>query len=371
MGVIFSFLLPLTAQSHEAGGTDTGIEIARDSLKLVYTVPKDLVAPLGFEFTQTSTTALAQTILDGFSISNSDTSCEGTLTGQRALDTIASAQFDFRFNCGGPITRLNIDYNLFFEQDQSHSNIVRISLLGKSQDVTLSRSQREHSVDIESLVRQISAARQSAKTKDSRSTPSPSVAFGLTFSGSQYFPVGIKHILLGFDHMLFVLCLVLMPMSAVAILSLATSFTIAHTLTLSLSVLDMVSLPPRHIEAIIALSIIYVSARTIWILRHANNPVISESQIRERLLSSFLFGLIHGFGFSYILKEIGLGDQAFSSLLFFNLGVETGQLLILAVLLPLIWWLDKRFPSWYWARAASAFTGLIGLFWFLQRMVII
>ena len=369
--MLFSLLLPLTAQSHEAGVTDTGIEIARDSLKLVYTVPIDLVAPLGFESTQVSNTTVAQTILDGFSISNSDTPCKGSVTGQRTLDTIDSAQFDFQFNCGGPVTRLNMDYNLFFEQDQSHSNIVRISLLGRSQDVTLSSSQREHSVDIESLVRQIAAARQSANTTASDSTSAPSGTFGQTFSGTQYFPVGIKHILLGFDHMLFVLCLVLMPMSAVSILALVTSFTIAHTITLSLSVLNMVSLPPRPIEAIIALSIIYVSARTIWILRHANNPVISESQIRERLLSSFLFGLIHGFGFSYVLKEIGLGDQAFLSLLFFNLGVETGQLLILVVLLPLIWWLDKRFPSWYWARAASVLTGLIGLFWFLQRLAII
>lgn len=365
---LFTTLCSQVVLSHEAGITDTGIEISQDSLKLTYTVPQKLVARLALGSTPNDDASQSAAILKGFVIANDGNPCRAVAIAQRSLDTIASAQFDFQFDCTAPITRLNIHYKLLYDQQAAHSNIVRISLLGRSQDVTLSADNPKHVVDVQALVMQIAAARNadhSQKLKKTGDSPYIQRPFG-----THFFPIGLQHILFGFDHVIFLFCLILLPMRPVVLLTMITSFTIAHSITISLSVLDFVTLPPRIVETVIALSIVYVSVRTIAILRTSAYVQISTSQIRERLLSSFVFGLIHGFGFSYVLKEIGLGEQAFLSLLFFNLGVEAGQLIILSALLPLIWWLGKRFPSWHWARGASLLTGLIGSFWLIERLVI-
>lgn len=352
------------AFAHEAGITDTGIQISRDSLTLTYTVPKALVDTLELDATLPIETAQSHAILRGLTMRNAESLCPGRLTGQSSLENIESRQFNFSFDCKHIITDLKINYELFFEQDAKHSNIVRISLLGAHQDNTLSTEKRTLRIDVESLVRRLATLRQSA-TSEKSNTPA---VFKMPF-GTHYLPVGFWHILQGYDHVLFLICLVLLPMSPLVILSLITSFTVAHSITLALSVLDIVTLQPRFVEAIIALSIVYVSIRTITILRRSDKLLVTKSQIKERVISSFLFGLVHGFGFSYLLKEIGFGDQILASLLFFNLGVELGQLIILVVLLPMIWWLGKRFPSWYWARATSVVTGVFGLFWFVERIV--
>ena len=359
LGILYS----QAALTHEEGITDTGIQISRDSLKLTYTVPQALVDTLSTDATLDNNAAQSQAILNGLSVLNAQTTCLGRLNNRKSLDTIGSEQFNFTFDCKQPITELNLTYNLFFDQDSKHSNIVRVSLLGTHQDNTLSKDNRLLSIDVESVVRRLADIRNSAKSKQT----SPPAAFEKPF-GTQYFTVGFWHILLGYDHVLFLICLVLLPMRPLVILSLITSFTVAHSITLSLSVLDIVTLKPQLVEAIIALSIVYVSVRTIAILRRSDTPHISKSQIKERVLSSFLFGLVHGFGFSYLLKEIGFGDQILSSLLFFNIGVEAGQLAILTLLLPLIWWLGKRYSSWRWARAISGITALFGLFWFIERI---
>ncbi|MGQ7847335.1 HupE/UreJ family protein [Granulosicoccus sp. 3-233] len=359
-------LFSQTALAHEAGITDTGVVISSSSVMLTYTVPDTLLDTLPAASTAGSGGDKVDAILAGLDVRDGNISCVPVLVSRKMLDTIASAQFTFRFNCGRPITLLHLRYSLFFAQDSSHSNVLRISLLGRSRDETFSDQQREHTVDVKALVMQLADARQAAVTDDP-TVNADTQAANRPF-GTRFFPVGLEHILFGFDHVLFLVCLVLLPMTPLAILSLITSFTIAHSVTLSLSVLDIVTLPPRIVEAAIALSIVHISVRTIMILRQPNQLSLSRSQRRERLISTFLFGLIHGFGFSYLLKEIGLGDQALLSLLFFNLGVEAGQLIILAVLLPLIWLLGKRFPSWRWAIGSSAVTGLIGLFWLVERV---
>lgn len=364
--LLLSACFSQAALSHEAGITDTGIEVSRSSLTLTYTTPVALLSTLELDPSLSPDEARSQAVLAGLMIRNRTATCVPVLTGQQTLDTIDSMQFEFRFNCGGPITLLHIGYSLFFDQNDSHENIVRISLLGRFRDITLTDQEREHTIDVKGMVMQIAAARQIAQSGASASASAS--AFEKPF-GTRFFPVGLKHILFGFDHVLFLLCLVLLPMSPLATLTMITSFTIAHSVTLSLSVLDIVTLPPRFVEAIIALSIVYVSARTVMILRTSDEVAVTKAQRWERLSSSFLFGLIHGFGFSYLLKEIGLGDQVFASLLFFNLGVEAGQLIILAFLLPLIWLLARRFPSWRWARWTSVLTGLIGLFWLAERVV--
>lgn len=144
-----------------------------------------------------------------------------------------------------------------------------------------------------------------------------------------YTVIGIEHILMGFDHLLFVLALVMIVKSTRKLLWTITAFTIAHSITLSLATLGVLHVPGPPVEAIIALSIVFVASE-----------IIHQRQGREGLASrkpwlvAFTFGLLHGLGFAGALAEVGLPENSIPlALLFFNVGVEIGQLLfILAVL---------------------------------------
>lgn len=359
LGLLYSH----AALTHEEGITDTSIKILRDGLQLTYTVPQSLVDTLSLDVSKNDSPAQGDAILAGLSMLNAESVCLGKLINHQTLEAIGSEQFNFAFDCKQPITELNFTYDLFFNQEASHTNIVRVSLLSIHQDSTLSEHNRLLSIDVESMVRHLADIRNTTKSQTADAPNNFEIPFG-----TQYFKVGFWHIVLGFDHVLFLICLVLLPLSPLAILSLVTSFTVAHSITLALSVLDIVTLKPQIVEAVIALSIIYVSVSSIVILGKIDSLRLSNSQLQARVLSTFLFGLVHGFGFSYLLKEIGFGDQILLSLLFFNVGVEAGQLAILALLLPLIWWLGRHYPSWRWARAISVVISLFGLFWFIERI---
>ncbi|MEO0549754.1 MAG: HupE/UreJ family protein [Pseudomonadota bacterium] len=142
-----------------------------------------------------------------------------------------------------------------------------------------------------------------------------------------YFEVGVHHMLGGIDHVLFVIGLILLVPSLLRVITVATTFTIAHSLTLGLSVLDLVRLPSGPVEAGIALSVLYLAYEL-------TRPKTEEVSIAARHpeLIAFGFGLLHGFGFAGALGEIGLpGDQLISALFLFNVGVEAGQLLVIAM----------------------------------------
>jgi len=137
--------------------------------------------------------------------------------------------------------------------------------------------------------------------------------------------LGIHHILSGYDHLLFLLGLLLSGGSLLALAKIITAFTVAHSVTLSLAVTDVVALPDRLVEAVIALSIAFVAAENL-----APRPAVSR-----RWIVSFIFGLVHGFGFSSALRELGLARGGLVLSLFgFNVGVEAGQALVIAILLP-------------------------------------
>jgi HupE / UreJ protein len=149
-----------------------------------------------------------------------------------------------------------------------------------------------------------------------------------------YLGLGVEHILLGFDHLLFVVALILPGGRLLSLVAIVTAFTVAHSITLALSVLGLVTLPTQIVEPVIALSIAYVAFENLTM----------KSVVSRRWAVSFLFGLVHGFGFAGALAEVGLPASGLAAALVgFNLGVEAGQALIIGVLLPLIIWL-QRFP---------------------------
>ena len=185
-----------------------------------------------------------------------------------------------------------------------------------------------------------------------------------------YFLLGVEHILLGFDHLMFVLALVLLVRGWRRLLGAVTAFTVAHSLTLAGTTFGWVRLSSAPVEAAIALSIMFVA---VEIMRVRAGGRSFTAQLPW--LASFAFGLLHGFGFAGALREIGIPEEAAPlALLFFNLGVEAGQLAFIAAVL-VVMFLWRRFApaaaSLGWSdlawRAPVYLIGVTSAFWLVER----
>lgn len=181
-----------------------------------------------------------------------------------------------------------------------------------------------------------------------------------------YLFLGIEHILLGFDHLLFVLGLILITSSAGQLVRAITAFTAAHSITLAAAALGFVHVPPKPVEAVIALSIVFLAAE---ILRARSGRIGLAA--RAPWLVAFAFGLLHGFGFAGALSEIGMpAGHVPVALLFFNLGVEAGQLLFVAAVLALAALARCLLgppPRWT-ARVPPYLIGTLAMAWVIQRV---
>ncbi len=185
-----------------------------------------------------------------------------------------------------------------------------------------------------------------------------------------YTILGIEHILAGFDHLLFVLALVLLVQGTRRLLFTITAFTAAHSLTLAGATLGWVQVPGPPVEASIALSIVFIATEIV----HARHGRSSLTQ-RYPWLVAFTFGLLHGFGFAGALAEVGLPQSSIPiALLFFNVGVEIGQLLFVGAVLAAItvaWRAGRRLrlspPVWLW-RIAPYAIGALASFWLVERV---
>ncbi len=185
-----------------------------------------------------------------------------------------------------------------------------------------------------------------------------------------YLLFGVEHILSGFDHLLFVLALLLLVKGTRRLIITVTAFTLAHSLTLAGATLGVVHMPGPPIEAVIALSIVFVASEIIHSRR--GRPGLTE---RYPWVVAFTFGLLHGFGFAGALTEVGLPQNSIpTALLFFNVGVEIGQLLFIASVFAVAA-LSRRIlrrvnlprPAWAWAVPPYA-IGSLAVFWVLQRI---
>ncbi len=247
-----------------------------------------------------------------------------------------------------PSGRLTIRYGLFFDLDPTHRGLTRIEAAGVTQTAVFAPERPEQSFDLvaPSLLSQIVA----------------------------YVREGVWHIWIGFDHVLFLISLLLpavwmraakqwqpVPRFAPAfweVFRVVTAFTVAHSITLSLAAQELVSLPSRLVESVIAASVVLAALNNLF-------PVINE----RRWAMAFGFGLIHGFGFASVLTELGLPSGSLLSALFgFNLGVELGQLAIVAVFLPAAYALRN---TWFYARVVfaggSIAVAILAAAWLLER----
>jgi hypothetical protein len=244
---------------------------------------------------------------------------------------------------------LDVKYSLFFDFDTQHKGLVRVQ-------------------NGSAITSGIFAAQENR------------ISFNLVHQSFfkqffNYVEEGIWHIWSGFDHVLFLLSLLLpavffiegnryKPVASfkptfVHTLSIVTCFTIAHSITLSLAALQIVVLPSRLVESTIAFSVIFAAFNNLW-------PIV-KSRI---WLVAFLFGLIHGFGFASVLMDLGLKENnLLSCLLGFNLGVEVGQFVIVLIVLPVIFFLrNTRFYRQFFFQLLSSLICFVAFIWLAERM---
>ena len=179
----------------------------------------------------------------------------------------------------------------------------------------------------------------------------------------RYTLLGIEHIMFGIDHLLFVVSLLLIVRGRWMVLKTITAFTLAHSLTLALATLGLVHVPPGPVEACIALSIVLVAAEGL-------RETINRVALRRPWRIAFAFGLLHGFGFAGALSEIGLPlSEIPLALLFFNVGVEIGQVVFVATVLGMVQLMGCRIAALpRWAKAVPGYTiGCIATAWFVAR----
>ena len=264
----------------------------------------------------------------------------------------AYAIISFVADCANEPHVLAINYNLFFDIDPQHRGLMRLTYPDKNAPVTQSV---------------IFSPRQSTQKFNLNSTD-------LFRQFLDYAEMGIWHISIGLDHILFLLALLLPSVlrreeaqwQAVTqlrtalwdVFKIVTAFTLAHSITLSLATLQVISLPTRWVESAIAFSIVLAALNNIY-------PVFQ----RRRWIVAFIFGLIHGMGFASALLDLGLaGNSLWLALVAFNVGVEAGQLAIVAVFVPLAYGLCR---SVFYRRLVLTMGSLLiaamGVFWFLER----
>jgi hypothetical protein len=268
----------------------------------------------------------------------------------------AYAVLKLQGTCPGNAGPLGLRYRLLFDLDSLHRGLLRASVDGTTHTTVLSPTSGEMQFGADAVSRF-----QQFK---------------------QYLVEGIWHIWIGFDHILFLLSL-LLPAVLVhgslgkdsggrgwrgverfgqawkEVLWVVTSFTVAHSITLSLAALGLVSLPSRLVESAIALSVVLAAANNVW-------PMVAH----RRWVVAFCFGLIHGFGFASVLAELGLPTDALAlSLLGFNLGVEVGQMAIVAGFLPVAFAL--RHTAFYRKGVfvwGSLLTMFVAALWLVERV---
>jgi hydrogenase/urease accessory protein HupE len=181
-----------------------------------------------------------------------------------------------------------------------------------------------------------------------------------------YSVLGVEHILTGIDHLLFVLALLIITGSGWKLVKTVTAFTISHSLTLTAATLGFVHVPQRPVEAVIALSIVFVAAEIVRIHRG-----LESITSRAPWLVAFTFGLMHGLGFAGGLSEAGLpAGHVPTALLFFSAGVEAGHFMFIGVVLAFIAVIRRiRIPSPRWAELVPPYAiGSVAMFWVIQRI---
>jgi hypothetical protein len=366
-------LFPVSILAHDVHYqvVTTQLTVLDNRIVLFSTVPKRLSMN---QKTESERHTLVQEYLSKtFQISQESERCPVTLVTFTEQLKPAQTTFEAYFTCPKPVESLdslmiealffadfltNLDHFVtFIHQDEVYDLVFNSHNQNYPQTVSAA-------LNTSATTSAILAATSSALTTGSTVVIPTAEHFSTV--ATQFFKLGIEHIWTGYDHILFLLMIVLLVRWPKKILLLVTSFTLAHSITLVLAGLQIVSLSVRIVEPMIALSIAYVAGRNVFLLRSGK----MLEAVTERWWTTFGFGLIHGLGFAGSLMEIGIPQQYFvSALLVFNLGIEVGQLVLLILMIPVLLWIDKSKWRTGLLMTISIMVGILALVWFGQRVV--
>ncbi|HSZ83960.1 MAG TPA: HupE/UreJ family protein [Polyangia bacterium] len=264
--------------------------------------------------------AVARALTSGLTVDADGRACPGMLDRAWAMEAEGGVVFQLHFTCAAAPRRLTLSAPILDRLAPGHRHLARVFRLGTAQVRVLDRAHATWTLD------------------DARSTSSTAaMAWSML-------KLGVEHILTGADHLVFLFGLILVGGRVRSIAAAVTAFTVAHSITLALAALSIFAPSPRLVEPAIALSIAYVGVENFF---------VADASRRWRI--TFPFGLIHGFGFASALREIALPRaQVPVALVSFNLGVELGQLGVLAIVLPLV--LAARRAPWFGDRGVKVLS---------------
>ncbi|MFC4930262.1 HupE/UreJ family protein [Massilia sp. GCM10023247] len=351
----------LPAQAHKASDSYLTLDVKQEritgqwdialrDLEMAVGIDADGDAALTWDEVRARHEAIAAYALARLKLAGDGKPCLLRVTGQLVDQHTDGAYSVLRLEgaCAAPVDALTLDYSLLFDIDPQHKGLLRLT----------------HGQSTGSAIFAPDARRQTLAVAQP----------GRWRQFADYLRHGTWHIWIGFDHILFLLSLLLpavlvrrdgqwqgretLKAATFDVLKIVTAFTLAHSLTLSLAVLGALSLPSRLVESAIAASVILAALNNLWPVYH-----------RWRAVVAFGFGLVHGFGFASVLADLGLPrDALVVSLVGFNVGVELGQLAIVAVFLPLAFAL-RRGP--FYRRVVmtggSVCIALVALVWLAER----
>ena len=355
LATLFFVLVPRIASAHQVGlsrgdykidGATLTAELVfarREVLSLVRSMDENGDGAIAATEIQHAREALGRAVVDRVSVRAGEGVCPGTLDDAFLVEEDG---FSLRivYRCPAAPRAVRVRLELLDELPYGHRHVARADAGAGPVEHVLFGANRE--LGIAGL-----PGGEAPVAKKSEHE-------GAGFFG--FFRMGIEHILFGYDHLVFLFGLVLVGGRLRALLLVVTAFTVAHSITLGLAVLGVWAPSGRIVEPIIALSVAYVGIE---------NQLVKDAEKRWRI--TFPFGLVHGFGFAGALGEISLPRPEIpKALLAFNLGVEAGQLAVLAVVLPLLVQAQKR--KWLEKRGVKILSlgiAALGLVWFVLRIV--
>jgi hypothetical protein len=363
--LVASLLAPVSAWAHKPSDSYLSLDVAGTAITGQWDIAlRDLDFALGLDGDQDGAitwgevkarhAAIASYAFSRLTLGPANAPCVPVIS-EHLIDHHSDGAYAvvrFAATCAAPPQALDIGYHLFAEIDPSHRGLLKLSAAGFTSTAILA--------------------------PDVSSRPLPLAAPSKSAQFAEYVKEGVLHIWTGFDHILFLLALLLPAVlvrsrvpgetwtaaptfraAFIDVLKIVTAFTLAHSITLSLAVLGVISLPSRLVESAIAASVLLAALNNV-------RPLV----FGMRWVVAFLFGLIHGFGFASVLTDLGLPqDSLVLALVAFNVGVELGQLAIVAVFLPVAYALRRsRFYQRFVMVGGSLAVAAIAVLWLLERV---
>ncbi|NHM33323.1 HupE/UreJ family protein [Neobacillus terrae] len=244
---------------------------------------------------------------------------------------------------------------IFYEGSRNfdtYTDFLKVNSDGQVSEAVLQGKNREWTMQISENQQEQQPGQATTQKAD---TPAPT---NNTTAWSSFLALGAKHILTGYDHLLFLFALLLRRQTLKQYITTITAFTIAHSITLTLAVVGIADLPSRIVESLIAFSICYVALENIF-----------RKQIMYRWAVTFFFGLIHGLGFATILREMSLPKSHLAiALINFNVGIELIQLLLVIIIVPILMKFQGRMSYRKIINGGSVIIFLLGFVWLIQRL---